>query len=176
MKKVVLFIAMSLDGFIADRNGNVDWISGHHENAESIDTYSAFIKDVDTVILGWNTYHQIITELSPTDWVYRDLMSYVITHKEQASTSKIEFTHENPCDLIRKLKQKQGKNIWICGGANIIQQLIREDLIDIYHITVIPTILGKGVRLFGTIKREIKLQLLNTQKYNGITDLVYGRR
>ena len=79
-------------------------------------------------------------------------------------------------DIVNQLKQEQGKNIWICGGANIIQQLMQADLIDEYYISVIPTILGSGIRLFGKIPKEIKLELVHTQTYNGITDLVYKRR
>lgn len=176
MRKVVLFIAMSLDGYIADENGNVDWLSGQDEKEETIDTYSIFIKDVDTVVMGWNTYHQIVTELSPTKWVYDDLTSYVITHKELPSTDKIIFVRKNPCDIVSELKQEQGRDIWICGGANIIQQLIKADLIDKYYISVIPTILGSGIRLFQVNPMEIKLKLVHTQTYNGITDLVYIRR
>lgn len=78
--------------------------------------------------------------------------------------------------IVNELKREQGKNIWICGGANIIQQLINADLIDEYYISVIPTILGSGIRLFGTIPGEIKLKLVHTQTYNGITDLIYTRR
>lgn len=176
MRKVILFIAMSLDGYIADEYGGVDWLNGQNENEENVDTYSIFIKEVDTVIMGWNTYHQIVTELSPAEWVYADLTSYVITHRELSSTDKIVFTQKNPCNMVNELKREQGKNIWICGGANIIQQLIKEDLIDEYYISVIPTILGSGIRLFGTISDEIKLKLVHTQTYNGITDLIYTRR
>lgn len=176
MRKVVLFIAMSLDGYIADRQGNVDWLKGQDMNEETIDTYSTFIKDVDTVVMGWNTYHQIVTELSPAEWVYADLTSYVITHRELSSTSTIIFTEKSPCDIVNELKPEPGKNIWICGGADIIQQLIKADCIDEYYISVIPTILGAGIRLFGSIPNEIKLKLVHTQTYNGITDLVYTRR
>ena len=176
MRKVILFIAMSLDGYIADKYGNVDWLNGQDKNEENIDTYSIFIKDIDTVIMGWHTYHQIVTELSPAEWVYSDLTSYVITHRELSSTDKIIFTQNNPCNIINELKQEKGKSIWVCGGADIIQQLIKNDLIDEYYISVIPTILGSGIRLFGTTSNEIKLKLINTQTYNGITDLIYTRR
>jgi len=111
MRKVVLFIAMSLDGYIADCDGNVDWLNGQEKHMENMDTYSIFVKDIDTVIMGWKTYHQIVTELSPEEWVYNDLASYVITHNEYTSTDKIKFTHEKPCDLINKLKQEKGKDI-----------------------------------------------------------------
>lgn len=176
MRKVVLFIAMSLDGYIADKNGNVDWLGGQNQNEETLDTYSIFIKDIDTVIMGWNTYHQVVTDLSPTEWIYNNLTSYVVTHKELSSTDKIIFTQKSPCNIVNELKQEQGKNIWICGGANIIQQLIDADLIDEYYISVIPTLLGTGIRLFGTNSKEIKLKLMYTQSYNGITDLIYARR
>ncbi len=76
MRKVVLFIAMSLDGYIADRNGGVYWLSGEDENAENDDTYLSFVKDVDTVIMGWNTYHQVVEELSPSEWIYSDKLYY----------------------------------------------------------------------------------------------------
>lgn len=176
MRKVVLFIAMSLDGYIADRNGGVDWLDGQCNDVENEDTYSEFIKDIDTVVMGWTTYNQVVTELSPSEWVYSDLNSYVITHHEQISTKNIQFVHESPCDLVRRLKEENGKDIWICGGASIVQQLMQDGLIDKFYISIIPTILGSGVRLFGAIDTEIKLKLTQTQNYNGITEVVYERR
>lgn len=176
MRKTILFIAMSLDGYISNEYGKVDWINGQNQNAENIDTYSTFIKDIDTVIMGWNTYNQIITELSPEKWFYSDLISYVITHRELSSTNNIIFTKSNPSVIIENLKKKQGKNIWICGGANIVQQLMQDDLIDEYHISIIPTILGSGTRLFEKTLSEIKLELINTQSYNGIIELIYKHR
>jgi dihydrofolate reductase len=68
MKNVVLYIAMSLDGYIADSKGSVDWIKGQSDSSEMPDTYSPFFKNIDTVILGKRTYDQIITELSPDEW------------------------------------------------------------------------------------------------------------
>lgn len=176
MRKVVLFIAMSLDGYIADANGGVNWLSGQNPNEETLDTYSIFMKNVDTIIMGWNTYHQVTSELSPNEWIYSGLQSYVITHRELSSTDHIIFSQESPCNIVQDLKRRQGKNIWICGGANIIHQLINEDLIDEYYISVIPTLLGSGIRLFESGKKEIKLKLIKTQTYNGITDLIYTRR
>lgn len=176
MRDIVLFIAMSLDGFIADSHGKVDWLRGQSEDIETMDTYSAFIKDIDTVVMGWKTYHQIVTELSPEEWVYDGMAGYVVTHRQYSSTDKIKFTSENPVDLAKRLKQENGKDIWVCGGADIVQQLLRENLIDKFYISVIPTLLGKGIHLFGTMEQETELELIQTQNYNGITDLVYRRR
>ncbi len=187
MKKVVLYIAMSLDGFIADADGNVSWLVGQDEAAETEDTYSEFVRDVDTVVMGWNTYHQIVTELSPEKWVYGDLTSYVITHRSVDHAdldADIRFVQEDPCSLIRRLREEKDdvnteKAIWICGGAAVIQPLVQEDLIDEYDISVIPTVLGSGIRLFKEREREagqIPLWLVRTKITNGIAEMVYRRR
>ncbi len=176
MKKICLFIAMSLDGYIADFNGGVDWLVGQGNDNENIDTYSEFVENVDTVVMGWNTYEQIATELSPDEWVYKDFKTYVITHKEQVSSEIIQFTNTDPVELLKSLRMAYGKDIWVCGGANLVQQLVSENLIDSYYITVIPTILGSGIRLFDQAKGEIKLRLVKTRSYNGMVDLIYVRR
>lgn len=151
-------------------------LNGQENDTENIDVYSEFVKDIDTVMMGWNTYHQVVTELSPNDWIYKDFMTYVFTHKKEKSSEQIRFTSENPVSLLEQLKVKDGKGIWICGGAHIVQQLINGNMIDEYYISVIPTILGGGIRLFENTEQEVKLKLLKTQTYNGITDLVYVRR
>ena len=85
MRTVSLFIAMSLDGYIADSKGRVDWLQGQGNDEEQIDSYSEFIKEMDTALMGWNTYHQIVEELSPKQWIYNDLTTYVVTHKTLVS-------------------------------------------------------------------------------------------
>lgn len=176
MRKVMLFIAMSLDGYIADLNGSVDWLNGQRDEVENEDTYSEFVKDIDTVVMGWKTYYQVVTELSPSEWVYSDFISYVITHKERTSTDKIRFIHESPSNLVRRLKEADGKDIWICGGASIVQQLMQDGLIDKFYISIIPTILGSGVRLFGPLDVELKLKLMENRNYNGIMEVIYKKR
>lgn len=176
MKKISLFIAMSLDGYIADREGSVNWLTGHGKDDNRIDPYSEFAKGIDTVIMGWNTYHQIVTELSPETWPYPDFTTYVVTHNQKASSEEIRFVNESPVALLKRLREENGKGIWICGGANLIQQIVKEDIIDYYYITVVPTILGSGIRLFEKVDHEIKLKLLKTQSYNGMTDLIYVKR
>lgn len=176
MKRVVLFIAMSLDGYIADCEGNVDWLMGQEPQQDDMVSYDEFIKKISTVVIGWNTYHQIITELSPGKWFYSGLKSYVLTHRRLPSTGEIVFVDEDVCKLVRDLQETSSKDIWICGGAAVIRPLIEADLIDQYYISVIPTILGDGIRLFEGKSSEIKLRLVNTKRYNGIVDLVYERR
>lgn len=100
MRNVVLFIGISLDGFIAGCDGNVDWMSGQGEE-DVFDSYGEFVQNVDAVVMGWNTYHQIVTELSPEEWVYRGMDSYVITHRKMKTDpdAGIYFINENVCDL-----------------------------------------------------------------------------
>ena len=176
MIKVVLYIAMSLDGYIADEAGGVEWLSGDGSDQENMGSYNEFIKTIDTVILGYNSYHQVVTELSPDQWVYSGLKSYVITHNPKPATDEIIFTHEPIGELIEKLKQESRKDIWICGGASIVNQCVALDLIDKYHISIIPTILGGGIKLFDNQAAEHKLHLIFTRSYNGISELVYERR
>lgn len=175
MRKVILFIAMSLDGYIADQDGSVHWLTGQDPNADSDDSYATFEKTIDTVIMGWKTYHQITTELSPEQWVYDRLKSYVITHRECPPFANITFLSTDPCTLVDELKQKEGKDIWICGGADLVRQLIEKDKIDRYHISVIPTLLGDGIPLFSSQNHQIRLRLLKAQSVNGIMEMVYEK-
>lgn len=171
MRNTVLYIAMSLDGFIADENGKVDWL----ELESDVDTYSTFIKNVDTVLMGWNTYNQVVNELS-TIWPYEDLMSYVFTHRECNATDNIQFINKNVEELIRQLKVTNGKDIWICGGANLVSQCVKENLIDEYYITILPILLGKGIRLFGNEYNQIPLKLKRMTSYHNVIEMVYEKR
>lgn len=171
-RKVILYISQSLDGFIADNNGSVDWILGNNEDYTSDYGYDNFIRNIDTVILGYNTYKQLIEELSPNEWVYKGLQSYVFTEKTINDVNDIKFVNEDIISFIKKLRKEKGKDIWICGGSNILNQLVKENLIDEYQITTVPVILGDGIRLFEEKNKKIKLELKETKIENG---LIMGR-
>lgn len=175
-RKVILYISQSLDGFIADSKGNVDWILGNNKEYLSDYGYETFIKDIDTVILGYNTYSQIRNELSPDNWVYKDLKSYVLTSKEIKDTSNIRYVNMNIKELINKLQKEEGKNVWICGGANLVNQCVKEDLIDEYQITTVPLILGNGIRLLKKNNKKIRLELKETREENGLILGIYAKR
>lgn len=172
-RKVILYISQSLDGFIADSKGSVDWILGNNENYDGDYGYETFIKDIDTVILGANTYKQIKNELSPDKWVYENLQSYVLTNERTEDTTNIRYVNMNIKELINRLQQENGKYIWICGGANLVNQCVKEDLIDEYRITTVPIILGNGIRLFDKNNRSIKLKLIKTNQENGMIENIY---
>lgn len=177
MKKVILYIAVSLDGYIADRNGSVDWIKGQDDSVEPEDTFTPFFDSIDTVIMGKRTYDQIVSELSPDQWPYTGASTFVITHDDKSiDTEHIRFRNMSASHLVDELRQQSGKNIWICGGAQIANQLIAKDMIDTYHIAVIPVILGRGIKLFDTTEHKIDLALACTKEYNGIIELTYHRK
>lgn len=79
-------------------------------------------------------------------------------------------------DLINRLQQENGKNIWICGGANLVNQCVTEDLIDEYQITTVPVILGNGIRLFEKNNKNIKLELKGTKEKNGLILGIYSKK
>ena len=175
MRKTVLYIGMSLDGYIADRNGAVDWVTGQDGGGVG-EGYDAFLSTVDTVVMGWNTYHQIVTELSPGQWVYEGLECYVLTHRTMEDDPQVCFTTQEPAALIQTLRERPGKDIWICGGAQVAQALLADDMIDELRISVLPTLLGAGTSLFAPMDRERKLRLLEIQTEDGIAELRYIRR
>lgn len=175
MRKTILYISQSLDGFIADKNGSVDRICGNDETYISDYGYEGFIKNIDTVVLGYNTYHQIISELSPDKWVYESFQSYVLTSKKMNDTDNIKFVNTPVTELLKKLKSEDGKDIWICGGAGIANQCIKENLIDEYHITTVPVILGRGIRLFSNSNEKIRLKMTETREENGLILAIYKK-
>ncbi|MCW6662158.1 dihydrofolate reductase family protein, partial [Aerococcaceae bacterium NML201209] len=109
------------------------------------------------------------------NWVYDNLLTYVFTHRKEKDSKNIIFTSDKLVDLIEKLKKVDGKDIWICGGANLVQQALVADIIDEYFISVIPTILGDGIKLFGNNDVGKELKLINTTTSNGTIELNYIR-
>lgn len=173
MRKVILYIAVSLDGYIADSDGRVDWIDSCGIPEEMTGCYERFVAGIDTVVMGWRTYQQIVTELSPDNWVYDGLQSYVITHRRKENCEEIQFTDENPVSLISRLKMQDGKDIWICGGASVANQLMAEGLIDVLHLTMLPITLGSGLRLFNEGLPLSRYSLVKLNQYADIIELIY---
>lgn len=172
-RNVVLYIAMSLDGYIARKNEDVSWLEGDGSEVNADFGYEAFYSTIDTVIMGRKTYDQILTF---GDYPYKGTRGYVYTSKEEKSTENVTFTSEDPQSLISRLKEEEGKDIWLIGGAQLIDDFIKKGLIDAYVITIIPTILGSGISLFRDKNPETSLKLLKCQSVNGMAMLTYEKR
>ncbi|WP_461206321.1 dihydrofolate reductase family protein [Clostridium sp. DL1XJH146] len=175
-RNIILYIATSLDGYIARENGAVDWLTGVGDNPNASNGYEDFYSSIDTVVMGRTTYEQVINELSPDSWVYEGKKCYVATTKKREEDSRAEFISEDIAGFINKLKNQQGKDIWIVGGGKLIDQFIKQDLVDKYIITIIPTILGDGISLYLNENPEIKLRLVETKETDGMVELSYIRR
>lgn len=172
-RKIILYIATSIDGFIADKNGGIDWL-GTGAIEETVDTsYEDFYQHVDTVILGRKTYDQVTTSLAPDNYPYEDSTSYVLTSQLRENKENIIFTDQSVVDLVTKLKSEPGKDVFIVGGASIIQPLVENDLIDEYILATIPVILGEGIPLFHTIKRSVTLKPVSVNLFNQIIYRTY---
>ena len=176
MRKVILYLGMSLDGYIADKNGGVGWMEEDGTGSLEGSSYPDFIRTVDTVLMGYTTYHQIRTELSPEDWAYAGMQTYVFTHRSEQDGEEIHFTDKVPEEFVRWLREQGGKDIWLCGGADLVKQFVEADLVDQYRITVLPVLLGDGIRLFGSGSRPRKLKLTAAEQYGGMAELIYEKQ
>ncbi|MBQ0837583.1 dihydrofolate reductase family protein [Lactiplantibacillus pentosus] len=177
MRKVVVYIAVSLDGYIADRHQRIDWLGGQDADYQGEYGYSDFIAGVDDVVMGYTTYRQVVDELAPNQWPYAGLTSHVLTHRQETtSDDQIKFVNSSVVDLVATLKSQPGKSIWICGGANVINQLVEQDLVDEYYLTIMPILLGDGVRLFDRHEKSLPLRLVSSSSENGVVTAIYQRR
>ena len=140
------------------------------------DVFFAVVCDDQLFVMGWTTYHQIVTALSPDIWPYEGRPCYVVTHRQGENQENVCFWNGELTALADQLKTESKGNVWICGGASVARQLLKENRIDKLWLSVIPTVLGKGVRLFPGLHRELPLKLVATEHYNGIVDLVYEKR
>ena len=175
-RNIVLYIAVSLDGYIAKSNGDVAWLGGNGDEPDADYGYDAFYETIDTVVMGRTTYEQLVNELSPDVWMYEGKKCYVATTKKRPANDHAEFLSGDVASFVNNLKQQPGKDIWLVGGGKLIDQFIKQDLIDRYIITVIPTILGSGIPLYFSENPEIKLRLIGTKTTDGMVELTYRRR
>jgi len=172
-RKLCLFIAISLDGFIAKTDGDISFLNQVELEGEDYG-YSGFINTVDTVILGRKTYDKVLS--MGIESPYGDRQIFVITRTPRPDSGKTVFFSGKLADLVLSLKCQPGQNIYCDGGAEIISHLLQENLIDEMTVSVIPVLLGDGIRLFGYKFPEQKLQLLKSQSFEkGLVQLHYIR-
>lgn len=129
-KKTILYIATSLDGYIAKENGAVDCLLGESNNLNVDNGYDKFYSTIDTVVMGRTTYEQVINELYPNVWVYEGKECYVATTRKCEPDNRVEFISEDITGFIKNLKNQQGKDNWLVSGGQLIDQFIKKDLID----------------------------------------------
>jgi dihydrofolate reductase len=170
-RKVILYIATSLDGYIAQPNDDLSFLSIVQKEGEDYG-YNSFINSVDTVILGRKTYDWVMTQVS--EFPHADKNTFVITRTVKPDTGNTSFYTGNLKELVLNLKSGLGKNIFIDGGAEIVNELLRENLIDEFIISVVPILVGNGTRLFKDGRPEQRLELISSKQFDsGLTQLHY---
>jgi len=170
-RKVILYIASSLDGYIAKPNDDLSFLSRIQKDGQDYG-YAEFIENVDTVILGRKTYDWIMKQVK--EFPHAQLDSYIITRTPKQDIGKIKFYTGNLKELVLRLKQEKGKNIFIDGGAEIVNELLKEKLINKFYLSIVPILLGDGIRLFKNGLPEQNLRLISSKQFEtGLIQLQY---
>jgi dihydrofolate reductase len=169
-RKVILYIAMSIDGYIARLNGDIDWLSIVEKPPEDYG-YAQFIENIDTVIMGRKTYDKVRS--FNMEFPHRGRKCYVISKMRTGIDEDIEYSDDLEM-LIRDLKNTKGKNIFVDGGAEIVNELLKIEMIDELIISILPILLGSGIRLFQDRRSEQKVILKKTVQFEtGLVQLWY---
>ncbi len=173
MKKVILYIATSIDGKIARENGSVDWLELITTQEGEDYGYAEFYNSIDTTLMGNKTFQQVLS--FPVDFPYPDKNNFVFTRSKEVNISEhAEIIRKDPVEFVRALKQEEGKNIWLVGGAEINGLLLQHKLIDEIILFKMPVVIGSGISLFGEDSFFELLKLEETKTYNsGVVKVVY---
>jgi dihydrofolate reductase len=174
MPEIRLFIAATLDGFIARENGSLDWLDEigaqlqapeQKEESAPDGGYGAFVAEIDVVVMGRTTYEEILG--FGVDWPYAKCTSYVVTSDENYKTKTPDTFVFNTVDsaAIAQLKSVSKRNVWLVGGGRLISAFMTHDAIDEMTVSIASIVLGSGIRLFPESPKENKFDLIKTEQY-----------
>jgi dihydrofolate reductase len=171
-RKIIVHIATSADGYIARRDGDIDWLT-NRPALKGFYGIPKFAKSIDATILGRKTF-DISLEMGAT--YEADDVHYVFSRRPAPSSvpAGVEFVTESIGAFVKRLRKKAGKNIWMMGGGEIIASFLDESAIDEFFISVIPTFIGDGIPLLAPKHREIPLRLRSAKSFpDGVVQLHY---
>ncbi len=172
MGNVVLYIAASLDGFIARSDGDIEWLVKYQQGDEDYG-YHDFYATVGASIMGARTYEKASNLSGGID---QKMPTYVVTHKRLSTTgyANVSLHSGGLPDLLRLIRRKTDKDIWLVGGGQLAQSFLRERLLDEIILSTVPVILGEGIPLFGETGKEVDLILREARAYRtGIVQTRY---
>jgi dihydrofolate reductase len=159
-----VFIATSLDGFIAAADGGIDWLVDFPNPDKNDYGFAEFTQKIDALVMGRNTYEKVLTL---NEWLY-PMPVFVLSHSNPeipaALKDKVTIIKGEPKEVVEVLNRRGYANLYIDGGK-VIQSFLREDLIDELIITTVPILLGDGIPLFGKIPQMLNFQLIKTESY-----------
>lgn len=164
--KVSVFIATSLDGFIAREDDSLDWLDAANKTVPANEDcgYGAFMASVDLLVMGRGTYEQVLTF---GDWPYEKpviVLSSQTLDIPKSLASRVEHSSETPQAIYKRLSERGVKSIYLDGGITI-QRFMAAGLVDDLTITSIPIILGRGKALFANLNKDIPLALVSSRSY-----------
>ncbi|HEV2904948.1 MAG TPA: dihydrofolate reductase family protein [Pyrinomonadaceae bacterium] len=178
-RKIIVSIATSADGFIARKDGGVDWLDRPRPKGEDYGM-GEFFKSIDTVIYGRKTYDMAVKFVEEGVEIPDDgsaMRNYVFSRRRPPKKvlPGFEFVKEPIKKFGRRLRAEKGKDIWMMGGGGIIASFLDEGEIDEFIISVIPVFIGEGIPLIAPSHRTVPLKLLSTKKYSdGVLRLHYA--
>jgi dihydrofolate reductase len=166
-RKVRLYIATSLDGYIAGPGESLDWLFSDSDYG-----YDEFIAAVDTLAMGRRTY-EVVRSLG--EWPYEGLATTVFTRRERMPHDPhVDFTARSPEDWLHEVDKIPGKDVWVVGGGELIRGFLDALLVDEMTISVHPVVLGGGTPLFPPGARRHKLRLASVHSYpSGLVSSTY---
>lgn len=166
MRKVVLGLAISLDGFIEGPNGEYDWCFTDQDYG-----LTEFSNRIDALVMGRKTFDMTKSYDGPNSWSYAK--TYVFSRTMKAIPG-IEVLNGDLIEIMNNLRQQPGKDIWLFGGADLTTQFVNHSLIDEYWLSVHPVLLGAGKPLFQSIRSRKNLTLIENKVYDsGLVSLKY---
>lgn len=176
MRTLSIYIATSLDGYIAKPNDDLSFLKLVEQEGEDYG-YAAFTATIDTVIIGRKTYDWVARSIGPEHYANGGRDVYVITRTPRPSIGRTFFHTDGPVALVEQLHRQPGQGIYCDGGAETIRALLQADLIDELIISVVPVLLGSGTRLFQDAGPELALELVDSRSYpSGLCQLHYRRK
>ena len=171
----IVFIGTSLDGFIARKNGDIDWLV-QYANNEAVDAYEKFMSSIDTIVIGRGTFEKV---LSFPSWPYEKkvfVLSTSIKEVPAALKEKVTILSMKPAEVLHYLSGKGFSNIYVDGGK-VIQDFLIEDLIDELIISKVPVLTGSGIPLFGHLDGDLQFKHNRTETgTNGLVRSYYERK
>jgi dihydrofolate reductase len=169
MRKIILCVAVSLDGLIEGPNGEYDWCFMDQDYG-----LSAFFKRIDTTFMGRKTYELAQTINKEDNFGFPKFKEYVFSTTLDKVKEGATLIKDNVKAEVEKIKKEKGKDIWLFGGAGLTTSLMNLKLVDELYLAVHPIILGSGRPLFKNIDRRVKLELMDTKTYStGLVALTY---
>jgi len=168
MRRVILAVAVSLDGFIEGPNGEYDWCFTDQDYG-----LSGFFKSVDTLFMGRKSYEMMLA-MGDAPAGFPKLKEYIFSTTLDKVKDGAVLIKDNVKEEVEKIKNETGKNIWLFGGAGLTTSLMNLGLVDELSLAVHPILLGGGKPLFRDIKHKIYLKLVDSKTYSsGLVSLTY---